>query len=98
MFYTSLKLLSECLNEVTQEKVVVLIDEYDVPLENAYFCGFYDEMVNFVRSLFESVLKTNTSLEFAILTGCMRISKESIFTGLNNLATYPITRNKLSEY
>ena len=60
-----------------------LVDEYDVPLENAYFNGFYDEMVGFIRSLFESALKTNDALEFAVITGCLRISKESIFTGLN---------------
>ena len=68
-----------------RSKAIVLINEYDVPLENAYFNGFYDKMINLLRSVFESVLKTNDSLEFGILTGCLRISKESIFMGLNNL-------------
>lgn len=84
VYHTALKLLSDCLYEVYGKKVIVLIDEYDVPLENAYFNGFYDEMINLIRSVFESVLKTNDSLEFAVLTGCLRISKESIFAGLNN--------------
>lgn len=62
-----------------------MLDEYDVPLENAYFKGFYEKMVSFIRSLFESALKTNPCLQFAAITGCLRISKESIFTGLNHL-------------
>ena len=69
-----------------------------MPLENAHFNGFYDKMVNLIRSVFESVLKTNPSLEFAVLTGCLRISKESIFTGMNNLEIYPVTDQRLSEY
>ena len=81
----SLKFLSECLYTCTGQKSILLIDEYDVPLENAYFSGFYDRMVALIRSLFESALKTNDNLEFAVVTGCLRISKESIFTGLNNL-------------
>ena len=84
-FNTSLKLLSLCLKKHHGENVIILLDEYDVPLENAYYSGFYDEMVGFVRSLFESALKTNDALEFAVVTGCLRISKESIFTGMNNL-------------
>ena len=70
----SLLFLSECLEIYYNKKVIILIDEYDVPLENAYFEGFYDEMVSFLRSIFESALKTNLSLEFAVLTGCLRIS------------------------
>ncbi|MFP3153942.1 AAA family ATPase, partial [Lachnospiraceae bacterium ZAX-1] len=81
----SLLFLSECLHQVLDQKAIILIDEYDVPLENAYFNGFYDEMVGFIRSLFESALKTNPFLEFAVVTGCLQISKESVFTGLNNL-------------
>ena len=77
----SLKFLSRCIYEVTGKKTVMLIDEYDVPLENAYFGGFYENTVNFVRSLFESALKTNEYLQSAVITGCMKISKESIFTG-----------------
>ena len=61
----------------------ILIDEYDVPLENAYLHGFYDKMIGFIRSLFESALKTNPYLEKGVITGCLRISKESVFTGLN---------------
>ena len=98
IFYNALRFLSDCLCEAYGKNVIILIDEYDVPLENAYFCGFYDKMVSFIRSVFESVLKTNPSLEFAILTGCLRISKESIFTGLNNLKVYPITENIFSQY
>ena len=98
VYSTSLKLLSDCLCAVYRKNVIVLIDEYDVPLENAYFNGFYDEMVNLIRSVFESVLKTNDSLEFGVLTGCLRISKESIFTVLNNLNVYPVTDNAMSQY
>ena len=94
----SLKLLSDCLKEAYNKNVIILIDEYDVPLESAYFGGFYDDMVNLIRSVFESALKTNPSLEFGILTGCLRISRESIFTGLNNLAVYPMTENLFSQY
>ena len=93
----SLQFLCECLEIYYGKKVIILIDEYDVPLENAYFSGFYDEMVSFIRSIFESALKTNNSLEFAVLTGCLRISKESIFTGLNNLDIISILNNYYSE-
>lgn len=84
-YATAFKFLSECLRAYHGRRCIILIDEYDVPLENAWFQGFYDEMIGFVRSLFESALKTNDALEFAVITGCLRISKESIFTGLNNL-------------
>ncbi len=94
----SLKFLSECLYTCTGQKSIILIDEYDVPLENAYFSGFYDRMVSLVRSLFESALKTNDNLEFAVITGCLRISKESIFTGLNNLNVVSITNQWFSEH
>lgn len=97
-YMTALRLLSECLEKFYNQKVIILIDEYDVPLENAYFKGFYEDMISLIRSVFESALKTNPSLEFAVLTGCLRISKESIFTGLNNLRVYPVTENKYSEY
>lgn len=98
VYITSIKLLSDCLSSVNKKNVIILIDEYDVPLENSYFRGFYDEMVDLIRSAFESALKTNHSLEFGILTGCLRISRESIFTRLNNLAVYPITENLFSQY
>ena len=94
----SLKFLSECLFRFYGRKAVILIDEYDVPLENAYFSGFYDRMVSVIRSLFESALKTNDYLEFAVVTGCLRISKESIFTGLNNLNVVSVTANSFAEH
>ncbi len=94
----ALRFLSECLFQVYGKKSVILIDEYDVPLENAYFGGFYDRMVSLVRSLFESALKTNDYLEFAVVTGCLRISKESIFTGLNNLNVVSITNDTFAEH
>ena len=97
-YATALKFLSDCLKKYHEKNVIILIDEYDVPLENAYFAGFYDEMITFIRSLFESALKTNDSLEFAVITGCLRISKESIFTGLNNLAINSILNVDYSEY
>ena len=93
----SIQLLSICLKQYYGTKTIILIDEYDVPLEDAYFSGYYDEMVRFIRSLFESALKTNSALEFSVITGCPRISKESIFTGLNNLAVNSILSNKYSE-
>ena len=94
----ALKFLSKCLYKATGEKVILLLDEYDVPLENAYFCGFYEEMINFVRSLFESALKTNDFLQFAVITGCLRISKESIFTGLNHLNIISVLDKRYSEH
>lgn len=94
----SLKFLSECLYLCYGQRTVILIDEYDVPLENAYFSGFYDRMVALIRSLFESALKTNDNLEFAVVTGCLRISKESIFTGLNNLKIMSITSRTYAEH
>ncbi len=97
-YLTSLKFLSECLYSFYGRKTVILIDEYDVPLENAYFSGFYDRMVALIRSLFESALKTNDTLEFAVVTGCLRISKESIFTGLNNLNVISILSTTYAEH
>lgn len=97
-YFTSLAFLSYCLYQAYGRKSIILIDEYDVPLENSYFRGFYDEMVGFIRSLFESALKTNPYLEFAVITGCLRVSRESIFTGLNNLEIISITRNEYGEY
>ena len=94
----SLKLFSRCMYKITGRNTVILIDEYDVPLENAYFRGFYDEMVDFIRSLFESALKTNHYLQFAVITGCLRISKESIFTGLNHLKIISILDQRYSEH
>ncbi len=97
-YLTALKFLSECLYSFYGRKAVILIDEYDVPLENAYFNGFYDGMVVLIRSLFESALKTNDTLEFAVVTGCLRISKESIFTGLNNLNVVSIMDTTYAEH
>ena len=86
----ALDFLCACLTQYHNQKTIVLIDEYDVPLENAHFEGFYDKMIGFIRSLLESALKTNPNLEFAVITGCLRISRESIFTGLNNLEIHSI--------
>ena len=97
-YLDSLKFLSECLFQCYGRKSVILIDEYDVPLENAYFSGFYDKMVSVIRALFESALKTNDNLEFAVITGCLRISKELIFTGLNNLKIMSITSRTYAEH
>lgn len=94
----SLKFLSDCLYQVTGQKTIILIDEYDVPLENAYFRGFYREMADFIRELFESALKTNDYLQFAVITGCLRVSRESIFTGLNHLNIISILDKKYSEH
>ena len=87
----SLKILSNCLYKHYQQRVIILIDEYDVPLQSAYNNGYYDEMVDFLRSVFSSSLKTNDALERGVLTGCLRIAKESIFTGLNNFTVRSIT-------
>ena len=96
-YATALKMLSVSLKKYHGENVIILLDEYDVPLENAYYAGFYQEMVDFIRSLFESCLKTNDALEFAVVTGCLRISKESIFTGLNHLQISSIYNNGYEE-
>lgn len=93
----AIKILSMCLKQYYGVNVIILIDEYDVPLEDAYFSGYYDEMVRFIRSLFESALKTNSALEFSVITGCLRISKESIFTGLNNLRVNSILSDTYAE-
>ncbi|MCI6553171.1 MAG: ATP-binding protein [Lachnospiraceae bacterium] len=97
-YATALKFLSECLRQYHGKNTVILIDEYDVPLENAWFEGFYDQMIKFIRSVFESALKTNDCLEFAIVTGCLRISRESIFTGLNNLKVVSVLNDNFAEY
>ena len=93
----SLKTLSRLLYKHYGQKVVILIDEYDVPLDKAYQNGYYHEMVSLIRGLFGQVLKTNDYLQFAILTGCLRISKESIFTGLNNFKVLPIMDTRFDE-
>lgn len=97
-YYTSLKYLSYCLYKATKKRVIILLDEYDVPLENAYLKGFYNEMTGFIRSLFESALKSNQYLEFAVITGCLRITKESIFTGLNHLNIISVLNKQYSEH
>lgn len=97
-YATALEFLSFCLEKYHGMRAIILIDEYDVPLENAYFENFYPKMIKFIRSLFESALKTNESLEFAVITGCLRISKESIFTGLNNLKILSILNDSYAEY
>ena len=93
----ALRFLSECLWQYHGKNTMILIDEYDVPLENAYLEGFYDQMISFIRSLFESALKTNPYLEKSVITGCLRISKESIFTGLNNLETDNVLHTRYAD-
>lgn len=104
-YATALEFLTRCLKKVFRKNVIILLDEYDVPLENAYFKGFYEKMADFIRSLFESALKTNPNLEFAVITGCLRITNdfcrshsESIFTGLNNLQIISIMNKNYGEY
>lgn len=94
----SLKFLSEVLYGYHGRKAIILIDEYDVPLEHAYFSGYYDQMSPFIRSLFEEGLKSNPFMEFSVITGCLRITKESIFTGLNNLKINSILSASYDEY
>lgn len=93
----SIRELTELLEKHYGRKVIVLIDEYDVPLAKANENGYYDEMVLLIRNLFENALKTNSSLKFAVLTGCLRIAKESIFTGFNNFKVYSITDKSFDE-
>ena len=97
-FCNGLKLLSDLLAKHYGTKVVLLIDEYDVPLARAFENGFYDQMLSLIRSLLGQALKTNNSLKFAVLTGCLRISRESIFTGLNNLKVLTIADERFDEY
>ena len=96
--FLSLKTLSELLEKHYGTQVIILIDEYDVPLAKAFENGYYEQMVFLVRNLLEQALKTNNSLKLAVMTGCMRISKESIFTGLNNLKVLSITDERYDEY
>lgn len=93
----SLRVITNALYTYYQQKVIVLIDEYDVPLQSAYQNNYYEEMVEFLRSVFSSALKTNDALEKGVMTGCLRISKESIFTGLNNFTAYSVLNNISSE-
>lgn len=93
----SLRVITNALYTYYQQKVIVLIDEYDVPLQAAYQNNYYEEMVEFLRSVFSSALKTNDALEKGVMTGCLRISKKSIFTGLNNFTAYSVLNNISSE-
>ena len=97
-FCDSLRILSEMLEKHHNSKVILLIDEYDVPLARAHANGYYDQMIFLIRSLLGEALKTNNSLKLAVLTGCLRISKESIFTGLNNLKVLTIADERFDEY
>ena len=98
VFCDSLRTLSEMLEKHHHTKVILLIDEYDVPLAKAYANGYYDEMLSLIRRLLGEALKTNSSLKFAVLTGCLRISKESIFTGLNNLKVLSLADERFDKY
>ena len=95
---SSLKTLALLLHKHYDKQVILLIDEYDVPLDKAFQYGYYDEMVSLLRNMFGNALKTNPDLYFAVLTGCLRISKESIFTGLNNLKVLTLTDVRFDEY
>jgi len=95
---SSLREISELLHKHYGKKVIILIDEYDVPLAKANEKGYYDQMVMLIRNMFEQTLKTNDNLYFAVLTGCLRVAKESIFTGLNNLNVLSITDVQYDEY
>jgi len=97
-YVESIRLLSMILHEHYQKKVIILIDEYDVPLEAAYANGYYQEMLDFLRALLNYALKSNPYLEFAVLTGCLKLSKESVFTGLNNFSTYSLTELQFTQY
>ena len=94
----SLRILCELLHKHYGQKPILLIDEYDVPLDKAQHYGYYDEMVSLIRNMFAQVLKSNESLQFAVLTGCLRIAKESIFTGLNNFRVFSITNLRFDEH
>ena len=94
----SLKMLCSLLEKHYGQKPILLIDEYDVPLDKAYYHGYYAQMIDLIRAMFQSALKTNSSLFFAVLTGCLRVSKESIFTGLNNLMVHSISDPSFDEY
>ena len=96
-YLDSLKFLSDTMKKYYGKNVIILIDEYDVPLENAFHQGFYTEMINLIRSVFESALKTNSSLDRAFLTSCLRVSRESIFTGLNNPQMFSIMSTKFDD-
>lgn len=98
MLSVSLLVLSELLAKHYGKEVIILIDEYDVPLDKDFQYGYYDEMVMLIRGLFGNALKTNSNLFFAVLIGCLRVSKESIFTGLNNFNIYSITNVEFDEY
>ena len=97
-FKGSLLKLSQLLTKYHKSKTIILIDEYDVPLEKAFTYGYYDQMTDLIRGFFGNALKTNDNLQFAVLTGCMRISKESIFTGLNNFNVLSVTDVEFDEY
>ena len=94
----SLRMLCTLLEKHYGQKPILLIDEYDVPLDKAYYHGYYPQMIDLIRAMFQAALKTNSSLFFAVLTGCLRVSKESIFTGLNNLMVHSISDPSFDEY
>mgnify|MGYP002541860065 FL=1 len=95
---SSLRMLCSLLEKHYGQKPILLIDEYDVPLDKAYYHGYYPQMIDLIRAMFQSALKTNSSLFFAVLTGCLRVSKESIFTGFNNLMVHSISDPSFDEY
>lgn len=98
LIISSLKILCQLLSRHYGQKVILLVDEYDVPLDKAFQSGYYNEMVTLIRNMLGNALKTNENLYFAVLTGCLRISKESIFTGLNNLKVHTISDARYDEF
>ena len=97
LLISSLQVLSQLLFTHFGRKAIIIVDEYDVPLDKAFQNGYYNEMVSLIRGIFGMALKTNEFLQFAVLTGCLRISKESIFTGLNNFRVMSITDARFDE-
>ena len=98
VLYGSIRLMTEVLGKHYDSKVLVLIDEYDVPLDKAHQAGYYPQMIQLIRSLFSQALKTNVNLYFAVITGCLQIAKESIFTGLNNFKVRSVSNTDYAEY
>ena len=94
----AIKMLSQAMEKYYGKKAILLIDEYDVPIQNGYLYGYYDEIVLFIKNLFGNGLKTNNSIKFAVMTGILRVSKESIFSDLNNVSVYTVIDNTYEEY
>lgn len=97
-YQQSIKILSDLLYKYHNKKVIILIDEYDVPIQQGYLCNFYNEVVTFIREVFSNGIKDNNNLEMAVMTGVLRVSKESLFSDLNNVKVYSIVSKEYNEY